>query len=210
LAREVDHDLLVEHLPERAIELERHAEPPRGEIDQHRERTRIEPAHRAELAPRGLRGDRCRGDCIGGDLGALGPRPRQALAEPRAQAREQRRQMPHVGIGVGELRLGERALAPVRPLLLLAEREAEHLEGERGEADLVADAGERGHQLRIDDVRHRDPEPGVDQAEILARRMRDDERMGRQGLEHGAQIDGERVEKSHLRNGRDDRRLRHI
>lgn len=111
-----------------------------------------------------------------------------------------RRQVADVGRGIGELGLAEGPARPVGPLLLLRERDAEQLLDERGEPDLVADAEERGHQLGVDEARECRAEPLREQAEILARRVRDHGGVAGECRHHGPDVDGNCVEESHLRN----------
>jgi len=111
----------------------------------------------------------------------------------------------HVGIGVAELRIGQRPARPVRPLLLLVEANAGHeLADQRRQPDLIAQPRERGHRLGIDDVRHRHSEPRREELQILTGRVRDGARVSRDRGDDGADVHGERVEESHRRFGRDD------
>ena len=204
VAREIEEDFLVEDLTERTIELDGDAEAPGGELDHRGEGPGVEAAQAAELTPRGLGSDACGRDGVGRDDGALGARPGDPMAEAPGEQGIERGEVTDVRVGVGELGRRQGPLAPVGPLLLLAERQAEQVVREGGEPDLVTDPGERGHELGVDHLRHLDVEPGGEQGQILARGVRDDVGMRREGPRDGADVDGEGIEDGNLGRRRDD------
>ena len=88
---------------------------------------RIEPAHAADLLPRGLGRHGGGGGRIRADLPRLLAHPLELRPEPRREHGVDRVEVADVGGGIGELRVAQRPALPVGPLLLLRERHAEQL-----------------------------------------------------------------------------------
>ena len=156
VARQLDEHLVVEHLAERPVELDRRALSPGRELDErgvrrrHRGRARRRPA--ATRSPASRRAAASASAPICRDSLAH-PREPLGRAAPRAWRRSPWRWRTSAS-AYASCASRQRAALPGGPLLLLRERRAPSSSlRERGEPDLVADAGERGHQLGVDDVR---------------------------------------------------------
>ena len=196
---ELDQVLVREHLPERAIERDRGALPPRCEHPRVRLRARVECAQAGELLPGGLGGHGRGRERIGQDLlGLLAHPPEPRGPDLGGEQRVERVEVADIRRRVRELGLGQRPAVPGGPLLVLAQVRTQQLVGEGREAELITEPGERGHQLRIAETRHRGESTARgQQREILARGVGDDEGVSRERHDDRADVRVHRVDQPH-------------